>query len=189
MLLLDSRKKGDLKKIGVLVDKKIDITVHFLDEIEQCGWDNFHHGEQGLFFIQHIAQAQVLVGDDIFSRKAIAINQERYLASLIARIKTYIDRVQRKIVEGKSDLRFFQKYISRIMTDILLLNSDISFRAINKSSPKDLEKIFKKSNVFTLRTKKAFDKLINTKCDNSEIEIILSLVVHDFYNPLRSKGL
>ena len=188
-LLLDSRRDGDLAKVSKLVGDNIDVTIHFIDEIEQCGWNNFYHGEQGLFFIQHLAQAKVLVGNDIFSRKAPTIDRKKYLESLIGRTKSYIDRVQNGIISSKHDLRFYQKYISRIMTDMLLINSDISFREINSSSLQDLSKVFMVSNIFTLRTKKAFSKLIAGQYNNSGLERLLDSVVYDFYKLLKTEDL
>ncbi len=183
-LLLNERHNNDFISLNELIKSTspaIDITVHYLNEIEDRGWQNFTHGNHGIFFLKHLAHSELLLGDDIFARKSTLISQKKYFKSLIKQINQYTDRIQNKLIATRAeDQKFFQKYFTRIMIDILLLNSDISFREINKSSNLKIYESFVEPNlIFSDKTKELHQKLIKHKLGTQEIATLLSLINTD----------
>lgn len=192
-LLLDTRNNDDLTKLSTIINNQssntIDITVHYLDEIEKKGWENFHHGTHGIFFLNHLAAAMVLLGDDIFARKAMQVPTVKYRESIIAQIDQYIDRIQVEVIKSpqvSSD--YYRKYFTRVMTDMMLLDSDISYREINKSSAVDImNNHIMKSKIFSSSTTRSYKKIMTTTFDKTDISKTLGLVVTDFQKQIGTK--
>lgn len=185
-LLLDSRSADDFEKLNQLISKQseeIDITVHYLDEIEERGWDNFYHGTHGVFFLAHLGCAELLLGDDIFARKAALIPNDKYTESLIFQISQYIDRVQVSLIKSQTvDEYFYRKYLTRIMTDMMLLGSDISFREVNKSSTLELvDHFIKDSRIFSPETKDKLNRVIKETITAKSVSEALRAIVCDFH--------
>lgn len=185
-MLLDERQEYDFDDLHKLIRSSypaIDITVHYLNEIERKGWQNFTHGTHGIFFLKHLAHSELLLGDDIFARKSILISQKKYSESLAIQINQYIDRIQNYLIkESDKNQQFFQKYFTRILIDILLLNADISFREINKSSNKKISEYFIEPNsIFSDDTKKIHRKLLKQGLKSQEITTLLSLITDDIH--------
>lgn len=174
-LVLDKRTPDDLinlKKILASSSSINDITVHYLEELEQRGWGNFTHGTHGAFFLYHLSHAQLLLGYDLFASKAHLVSQQSYRQSLIDQIVAYGDRLQQRIVLGtkKDDRRFYAKYFSRIMVDMMLLDASISFREINRCSPTQLlDEFFSKSSLFSTKTCRLLRIILSTEEDPSEV--------------------
>ena len=176
-LLLDKRIMGDTKLIREIVDSdetKIDITVHYLDEIETIGWENFSHGTHGIFFLKHLAYSDLLIGEDIFSRMADHVDHRSYVNSLHTQTRQYIDRLQVSLTKySDEDDAYYIKYITRIMINILLLVSAISFREINHSSVHNIyDKFISKSDIFSNSTKKLYSLILNGRNNIDVIETI-----------------
>lgn len=192
-LVLDTRKNSDLKhlkKIFINHEHIIDITVHYLDELEQRGWENFTHGTHGAFFLHHLAHSHLILGRDLFARKAQLIPHAVYQQSLISQIESYIDRIQQRIVFGtqKNDSYFYAKYFSRIMADMMLLDSSISFREINKCDAKELLKeFFSNSSLLNSESCSILGDIILTQKNTAiSVERLLILTVKSFEQQLKS---
>lgn len=183
-LLLCTRMPGDLLKLHSVISHydNIDITVHYLDEIEQRGWNNFHHGTHGVFFLAHLGHAELLIGDDIFSRKSHLIPPALYRKSLIAQIHQYIDRVQNAVIKNSGDsTSFFIKYLSRIMIDMLLLDAAVSYREVNTKSVGELfESNIKSSSLFSPKTKTFYERILAGESSADDAAQTLHSLAADF---------
>ena len=189
-LLLDTRKRQDLVNVRNIVasnNSHIDITIHYLDEIELRGWDNFHHGTHGVFFLHHLANSIVLSGDDIFSRKSVQVPVGRYKDSLVSQIYQYIDRIQIQLMHDTSmSVDFFRKYLTRTMIDMMLLEFELSYREVNTNSAVDLMNNFiSTSAIFSDSSKEFHEKIMKQDADLDDISTSLQYIVADFQKQLK----
>jgi len=184
-LLLDTRNEEDLIVLNKLIDgkheSKVDITVHYLDEIECRGWENFHHGTHGVFFLHHLAHAMLLSGSDIFARKAHQVPTAKYTESLISQVHQYIDRIQTALVnDNLIRIDFYRKYLTRIMIDMMLINSEISYREVNTNSAIDImDKFINASKIFSAESKKIHRKIMTQDADRKDITLLLQFLTSD----------
>lgn len=189
-LLLNTRDQNDLTILhDIITDSKnshVDITVHYLDEIEQWGWENFHHGTHGIFFLHHLANATVLMGGDIFARKSAQVPIQKYRESLISQIFQYVDRIQVRVIHDSSvPIDYFRKYLTRTMVDMLLLESEISYREVNTNSAIDvMENFIGVSKVFSGKSKELHKKVMTQDANRKDISDALQYVVYDFQKQL-----
>lgn len=189
-LLLDTRRYQDLANIRNIIannNSHIDITIHYLDEIELRGWDNFHHGTHGVFFLHHLANSIVLSGSDIFSRKSVQVPVTRYKESLVNQVYQYIDRIQVQLMHDTLvPIDFFRKYLTRTMTDMMLLESELSYREVNTNSAVELMNNFISiSAVFSDNSKELHRKIIEQDTDLNNISAALQCIVVDFQKQLK----
>lgn len=183
-LLLDTRESSDFYNLNKIIKgdvNNVDITVHYLDELEERGWDNFTHGTHGIFFLKHLGHAKVLIGNDIFARKSSLIPKRKYFNSLIDQINQYIDRIQTKLINESHDLTgYYQKYTTRILIDILLIASQISFREINNNSTIEITKKFiSRSSVLSGKTKNLHNELLTGTALNEQVAELLKSLSKD----------
>ena len=189
-LLLNTRDHNDLTILHDIItaskNSHVDITVHYLDEVERWGWENFHHGTHGIFFLHHLANAMVLRGSDIFARKSAQVPIQKYKESLISQILQYIDRIQVQVIHDSSvPIDYFRKYLTRTMVDMLLLESEISYREVNTNSAIDVMKSFiGVSKVFSDKSKELHEKVMTQDVSRKDISNALQYVVSDFQEQL-----
>jgi hypothetical protein len=135
-LMLDEYKDKDTVKLRELITKYnlLDITVQYKKDIERKGWDRYQHGNHGIFFMLHHASAITLLGTNIFQRKLTTLEAKNVIASLLFQIEEYFWRLNHWYFTEKDTQKViikYEKYIVRIIQDMLVIRGDISFFEIN----------------------------------------------------------
>jgi hypothetical protein len=161
-LVLDKSKSKDLEKLKEITSsyRGIDLTLHYLNDLEDRGWTNFQHGSHGAFFLLHLASARTLIGENIFARKTAFLDKRIVRDSIEHQITEYFWRLTHwyllEMDENKlCDL--YEKYLIRIAQDMLAARGDISFDEINTMSHKDIvTKFIAKKRYFSKKTIKFF---------------------------------
>jgi len=192
-LVLDQRLPNDLNKIKSITKKlfKVEMTLHYLDELKKDGWNNFQSDNHGVFYLYNFASAKSLIGDNIFLRKMHLVKSDEVIASLRRQIIEYFWRLDNCFFTlsdenlVKSDI--IRKYSVRIVQDLLLICGDISFFEINEINySKFFYKFVENKEYFQNDTKALLIKLINN--DNILVEDLIELkekLYQDFRNIIK----
>lgn len=179
-LVLDQRKSKDLNSIREITKKfsKIELTLHYLKDLEFDGWDNFQSDNHGVFFLYHFASAKAIIGDNIFSRKIHLIQMNYIIDSLRRQIIEYFWRLDNKIFtlsdEELIESDIFRKYPVRITQDLLIACGDISFAEINQINYHEFfNKFIKDKKYFQNQTKELLLMVINR--ENISVDKLITL--------------
>lgn len=179
-LVLDQRKTKDLSIIRKITKKfsKVELTLHYLKDLETDGWDNFQSDNHGVFYLYHFASAKAIIGDNVFARKIHLIQTNDIIDSLRRQIIEYFWRLDNKIFTlsdedlVKSDV--FRKYPVRIAQDLLIVRGDISFSEINQINYSNFfDKFVKDKEYFQNQTKELLLMVINR--DSITVEKLITL--------------
>ena len=179
-LVLNQRETEDLSKIRNITKKlfKVELTLHYLKDLETDGWDNFQSDNHGVFYLYHFASAKAIIGNNIFTRKIHLIQTNDVIDSLRRQIIEYFWRLDNKIFTLsdeeliKSDV--FRKYPVRIAQDLLIARGDISFVEINQIDYNCFyDKFVKDKKYFQNQTKELLLMVINR--DRITVEKLISL--------------
>ena len=186
-LVLDTRDHRDLEQIAQITEhfKGIDLSIHYVDELEDFGWNRFQHGGHGAFFLLHLASAKTLLGSNIFARKISVPDDEEIQESLRRQVVEYFWRLDHWVLEGH-DVEFlkrqFKKYLVRIAQDLLVMKNDISFGEINTLDSYDfvLNHIIDKP-FLSAETRMAFkDMVLQNKSSTSHMLQLKEHLYDDF---------
>ncbi len=187
-LVLDRREKDDLKKIRMttLFHPKVELTLHYLKEIEDDGWDNFHSDNHGVFYVHHFASIDAIIGENIFLRHIHLLNNNNVIESLKKQIIEYFWRMENAIfTNSDSDLiknNLFKKYTIRILQDIMVSKGQISFREINKIDYQAFINDYLQPNKeFSEKLKSLVNKSIEEKFISSDEIIELKELLYSEY--------
>lgn len=168
-LVLDRYKEKDISKLKEITKdyNGIDLTLHYVEDLDELGWNNFQHGNHGVFFLLHLASARTLLGVNVFSRKIPYINRQNVIDSLERQIIEYFWRLNHwylsELDESKLAVRY-KKYLIRIAQDILVAKGDISFSEINViNNRKLIEDFVCSQSYFSTKTKKYFLELLKER--------------------------
>ena len=189
-LVLDTRKTKDLNKIREIIKpfSQIDLTLHYLDELEQDGWENFQSDNHGVFYLFHFATAQTIIGDNIFSKKLNLIPSTKVIASLRRQIIEYFWRLDNAIFSLSNEelivSDIFRKYSIRILQDLLVARGEISFTEINQINYTDFYDKFIKNNTYIHdQTKHLLNAIIHKEINSvNDIIKLKELLYKDFRN-------
>jgi hypothetical protein len=162
-LVLDTQKHDDIKCIRSITLRypHIEMTLHYLDDLNSAGWDNFQSDNHGVFYLFHFAAAKTLLGSNIFSRKIFLLRNANVHESLRRQIVEYFWRIDNGLFKLSEEeivqSTFFRKYMVRIAQDIMVAQGDISFLEINQTSHTDFVNNFVlDKEYFSKNTKKLF---------------------------------
>ena len=188
MVLIKSNKNPrDLIKIGKIANKypNFDITFRYLSDIESIGWDKFRHGSHGIFFMHVLAGSTILYGDNIFARKLAHIDPVAYKQALNEQIEDYFWRLNHWAVNDAenicNDIAKYQKYIARIIQDMLVYHGDISYQEINHCQDIDLfGKYVADKSYFSGLTKRLFANIFEIKVTNTMIVQLMYALYEDY---------
>ena len=189
-LVLDKYDSKDLINLKKIISKynRIDITLHSLFDLELIGWSNFQHGNHGEFFLLHLANSKIILGNNIFQRKLSIIDYSNIKKSIKTQIIEYFWRLDHWYftVKNENELNIkFKKYLIRILQDILLYKGDISFFEINTiNSQEFIDNWIDDKNYISIETKKSLMK-INQNSYKVEYYVYLkTLIYNDFRNTI-----
>ena len=98
-LVLDKRMPNDISKIRKIAQtfSKLELSLHYLADLEEDGWDNFQSDNHGVFYLYHFASAKAIIGDNIFLRKIHLVQKADVIASLKRQIIEYFWRLDNAI--------------------------------------------------------------------------------------------
>lgn len=197
-LVLDRRYINDLLTIRSCTTSdalplRTEVTLHYMEDISTYGWSKFQEDNHGVFYLWHLSSAIPLYGKNIFIEQRGRISGKKYRESLIVQVREYINRIQFHIMQGTLAGGFSQKYFTRIMIDMLLIDGAIDHYAASdyKSYRYFNEQVVAESPIFSDGTKAVYRQLINCE-DTARCEVLasqlLSCIVADFRAEIADHG-
>lgn len=192
-LVLDERQSKDNLYIRKVLNglKKVELTLHYLKDLEEDGWDNFHSDNHGIFYMYHFASTQAIIGNNIFARKIHLLQSADVIASLRRQVIEYFWRLDNIIFTLpdneliNSDI--LRKYSIRILQDLLIIKGEISFEEINRLNYTEFYNDILIKSYYISNTTKELVWLIINKLDISVENIIVlkEVLYEDFKNCIR----
>ena len=160
---------------------KVDLTFQYLDELEKKGWNNYQLGNHGLFYLYNFSQSICIHGINIFQRKLIETDYYLVKKSLLFQIQEYFWRLDNFYLKTNNNIKIqnhYIKYLIRIVCDILLFSSDISFSEINIYNNNAIADFIQEFNYFSIQTKSQINKIFNSDSINlTEIDVVIDVKV------------
>ncbi|HAG07961.1 MAG TPA: hypothetical protein DCK87_00050 [Desulfotomaculum sp.] len=135
LLLLDKFQSKDYLLLSFFkkLNLPIEIFVDYRDQIILRGIKNYQRGRHGSYFFKILASADTLLGRNFYKENEGKLDKNKIKSDLLYRIEEYFYRIQKSIVNeedpSKGDI---EKYLGRIVTDLLLVTGDIQFSDMHK---------------------------------------------------------
>lgn len=111
----------------------IEVFLDYKDEILYKGIKNYQRGRHGSYFFKILASADILIGKNFYKENEDKLDSSKINIDLLYRIEEYFYRIQKSIVNDlnpkKSEI---DKYLGRILTDLLLVAGNIDFIDMHK---------------------------------------------------------
>lgn len=151
LLLLDNYQCGDYQLISSIkpLNLPVEIFVDYHRHILQKDISNYQRGCHGSYFIKILGSAHTVYGKNFFTKYINKIDTKKIKSDLCFRIEEYFYRIQKEIINNPiPDKNKINKYIGRIVTDILLLSENLNFSDVNKFHYSEV--------LFTIRTFQIF---------------------------------
>lgn len=128
---------------------EFDLTFQWFDQVQ--GIEKFRLGNQGSYYLQILSTAKTLYGDNIFTEKykekKLNITQKN---DLLEKINDYFLRLDQAFINNKFKNKkyFFNKYISRILLDLLFIENELLIEKIHITNLKNRYNFIIKSKLF-----------------------------------------
>ena len=120
----------------------IDLSIHNLNQIEQCGHVSFQNGTQGQYFLYVLANARVLIGENIYTDLVKKVSDEDVKSSLLFKIREYNWRLKRYYLENTHNAHQIIKYSYRLMLDVSLFFDLESITNIHHMDNQTVKRVF-----------------------------------------------
>lgn len=138
LLLLDTFDATDYSTIQLL-NLPIEIFIEYKSHIELRGIQNYKRGCHGTYFIHILASAQVLLGTNHYATLTGKLSEKNEHADLLDRIEEYFYRIQKLALNANSSTEMqTTKYLARIVTDVLLVNKDLTYEDMHRLHYSDI---------------------------------------------------
>jgi len=135
LLLLDKYQSKDYLLLSFFkkLNLPIEVFVDYKNQILLRGIKNYQRGRHGSYFFKILASADTLLGRNFYKENEGKLDKNKIKSDLLYRIEEYFYRIQKSIVNeedpSKGDI---EKYLGRIVTDLLLVTGDIQFSDMHK---------------------------------------------------------
>ncbi len=174
LLLLNKYEKKDYKKISLIkkMNLPIEVFIDYKDQIIEKGIENYQRGRHGSYFFKILSSAETIIGNNYYKENQNKLNEDKINSDLLYRIEEYFYRIQKNIINtNKIKKSEIQKYLGRILTDLMLVKKEIKFQDMHKYHYTHiLQDKLKPSKIISENTK---DLIINFNSDNKvNIELI-----------------
>lgn len=182
LLLLDKYQNRDfilLSKIKEL-NLPVEIFVDYKDQILSKGIKNYQRGRHGSYFFKILSSAETLMGNNFYKDNEKELNIDKINFDLLYRVEEYFYRIQKALINKKEfDKIQIEKYLGRILTDLMLVNREIDFENVhNYHYTSILLNLINSSQMFNSNTK----FLINTFIYNNNLDFdCLSKIIGELY--------
>jgi hypothetical protein len=164
-LVLDTHRPSDLIELAEVTQPhpSLDLSVHFLDELEHWGWHRFQEGDQGPFALGYLGASITLLGTNIFADAFDGVAADEFRRSLRRKVHEYFWRLDHWLLIREHDRSFrldYRKYLARIAQDLYLVADEMTFSDINRlGTDRFLESVGARSDVLSTATKTALGAL------------------------------
>lgn len=182
LLMLDEFHGQDyihIQKIKNL-NLPIEIFIDYKSHILLRGLENYKRGCHGVYFVYILASAETLLGENFFTDKVNSISLDKVRTDLIDRIEEYFYRIQKTLLNSESVTvgHITVKYISRILTDLLLLNDEFDFADMHTYHYTDIVRSkLSTSNLFSIDEVVQIQKLFETPLPSSINQIVSIIAI------------
>lgn len=188
LLVCDKFREQDYVLIKQLICKypQLDFYMHYFDKLKKKGFENFQHGNHGVFFLNVFAEAKTIIGKNVFKKFYKKIGKNDEIKSLLFQIEEYFWRINHWYFTKNWDNelnRKFKKYFFRICFDILLCEQEFSYSKISQTSYDNfIKNHIMSSGSFSDKTKGMLIMLNKQKKDwNEKTFCLLTDSLHNDY--------
>ncbi len=157
LLLLDKYQNNDylllsrFKKLGL----PIEVFIDYRDQIISKGVKNYQRGRHGSYFFKVLSSADILLGNNFYKENENQLDNNKINLDLLYRVEEYFYRIQKNVINDKrSNKNEIEKYLGRILTDLLLVTGEIQFHDLhNYHYSSIMSNILKSSGTINTHTK------------------------------------
>jgi len=192
LLLLDKYQNKDYLLLSLFkkLNLPVEIFIDYKDQIISKGIKNYQRGRHGSYFFKILASADTLLGRNFYKENERKLDKHKINSDLLYRVEEYFYRIQKSMInEGNPIKKDIEKYLGRIVTDLLLVTGDIQFSDMHKYHYTSvMSDILKQTNVININTKKLIAKF-QSKTD-MDIDLLGRLigVLYKQYLKIRQKA-
>jgi len=180
-------KKEDLNDLIILkrIFKKykqdlLDISVHYYDEVIKGSKIIFQNGTQGIYFIKVLANATVLIGDNIYKKIEKKLDKKEITQSLVSKIREYTWRIRSLSLKQLTSRRSREiiKCFIKILLDIMLVRSQIRWEDLQNINRGKTIKLFMRLNLLICKNHENFLNKLKTKdsLKRGDLSVIIEIM-------------
>ncbi len=162
-IVVANRQIGDLiliRKLRVSF-MGVDLTYQFLDELKAKKKGNFRLGHHGDFYLKVLQNIESVYGVNPLSKFNISMISEK--RSLLDKIEEYLVRLQDHItISEKLDPILINKYIRKVLVDLLLVRNVVSFEGASVLRKNDVISWCEKAGVLPHLTSRSVGGILLT---------------------------
>ena len=173
LLMLDEYQNNDYALLSSLNKLKlpIEVFIDYKDQIRSKGIKNYQRGRHGSYFFKILSSAKTLIGTNFYKENEKLLDGDKINHDLLYRIEEYFYRIQKSVINNEQPTKDqVEKYLGRILTDLMLVNGDIQFNDVHNYHYTDI--IFKVLKQADLLNKKKKNLIVNF-ASNSVLDINL----------------
>ncbi len=174
LLLLDKYQDKDYLLLSFFkkLNFPVEIFIDYKDQILLKGIKNYQRGRHGSYFFKILASADTLLGKNFYKENERELDRGKINSDLLYRVEEYFYRIQKSMInEQNSSKKDIEKYLGRIVTDLLLVTGDIQFSDMHKYHYTSvMSEILEWTDVISTGTKKLIAKF------QSESDIDINLL-------------
>lgn len=163
LLLLDKYQDKDYLLLSFFkkLNLPVEIFIDYRDQILLRGIKNYQRGRHGSYFFKILASADTLLGKNFYKENESELDRNKINSDLLYRVEEYFYRIQKSVIdEQNSSKKEIEKYLGRIITDLLLVAGDIQFSDMHRYHyTRVMSDILEQTNVISAETKKLIAKL------------------------------
>jgi len=173
LLLLDKYQNNDYLLLSCFkkLDLPVEVFIDYKDQIISKGIKNYQRGRHGSYFFKILASAETLFGNNFYKENENQLDNNKINSDLLYRVEEYFYRIQKSVInDGKSSKSEIEKYLGRILTDLMLVTGEIQFQDMhNHHYTHIIFDVLKSTNIISTHTK----NLIKEFTSKSILDIIL----------------
>lgn len=131
LLLLNKYQKDDYSVLSSLkkMNLPVEIFIDYKNQILSKGIENYQRGCHGSYFFKILSSAETLIGNNYYKENQNKLDKTRIKFDLLYRVEEYFYRIQKNIINSEEVKKLeIEKYLVRILTDLMLINEEIKFQ-------------------------------------------------------------
>lgn len=165
LLLLNKYQNNDylilsrFKKLGLPVE----IFIDYKDSILSKGIKNYQRGRHGSYFFKILSSADTLLGKNFYKENEKQLDKNKINLDLLFRVEEYFYRIQKSVTnENIPNKKEIEKYLGRILTDLLLVENNLQFSDMHKYHYTDIIfNIINTTDIIDAKTKNLISKFLS----------------------------
>lgn len=162
LLLLDKHRDKDYLLLSSFkkLNLPVEIFIDYKDQIILKGIKNYQRGRHGSYFFKILASANTLLGKNFYKENERKLDKSKINSDLLYRVEEYFYRIQKSATnEQNSSKKIIEKYLGRIVTDLLLVTGDLQFSDMHKYHYTSvMSEVLERTNAISAGTKKLISR-------------------------------